>query len=80
MDKLRILVSGGVGFIVSHVHKLQQQLLFIPVSFDDLVAGWRYAVKFGYFEPVYLKNKSPRRSNQPRERGLEFSVSFETEV
>ena len=58
MDKQKILVTGGAGYIGSHACKALQQAGFIPVTFDNLVTGWRDAVKFGPFEQGDLLNKS----------------------
>ena len=44
-----ILVTGGAGYIGSHACKALQTAGFIPVTFDNLVTGWRDAVKFGPF-------------------------------
>ena len=58
MDKQKVLVTGGAGYIGSHACKALQQSGFIPVTFDNLVTGWRDAVKFGPFERGDLLNKS----------------------
>lgn len=52
-----ILVTGGAGYIGSHACKALKKIGFIPVTVDNLVTGWRDAVKFGPFENVDLKNK-----------------------
>ena len=57
MDDQKVLVTGGAGYIGSHVCKVLQQSGFIPVTFDNLVTGWRDAVKFGPFEQGDLLNK-----------------------
>ena len=44
-----ILVTGGAGYIGSHACKALRAAGFIPVTFDNLVTGWRDAVKFGPF-------------------------------
>ena len=58
MDEQKVLVTGGAGYIGSHACKALQQSGFIPVTFDNLVTGWRDAVKFGPFEQGDLLNKS----------------------
>ena len=58
MDEQKVLVTGGAGYIGSHACKVLQQSGFIPVTFDNLVTGWRDAVKFGPFEQGDLLNKS----------------------
>ena len=57
MDEQKVLVTGGAGYIGSHACKALQQSGFIPVTFDNLVTGWRDAVKFGPLEPGDLLNK-----------------------
>ena len=58
MDEQKVLVTGGAGYIGSHACKALQRLGFIPVTFDNLVTGWRDAVKFGPFVQGDLLNKS----------------------
>ena len=50
MGEQKVLVTGGAGYIGSHACKALQQSGFIPVTFDNLVTGWRDAVKFGPLE------------------------------
>ena len=57
MGEQKVLVTGGAGYIGSHACKALQQSGFIPVTFDNLVTGWRDAVKFGPFEQGDLLNK-----------------------
>lgn len=45
--KQHILVTGGAGYIGSHVCKLLARQGYVPVTFDSLVTGWAEAVKFG---------------------------------
>jgi UDP-arabinose 4-epimerase len=47
---LDILVTGGAGFIGSHVCKALAASGFLPVSFDNLSRGHRGAVKWGPLE------------------------------
>ena len=58
MGEQKVLVTGGAGYIGSHACKVLQQSGFIPVTFDNLVTGWRDAVKFGPLEQGDLLNKS----------------------
>jgi UDP-glucose-4-epimerase GalE len=44
-----ILVAGGAGYIGSHTAKLLRQCGFLPVVLDSLIAGHRWAVRFGPF-------------------------------
>lgn len=57
MHEQKILVTGGAGYIGSHACKALKQAGFTPVTFDNLVTGWRDAVKFGPFERGDLLNK-----------------------
>ena len=77
MDEQKFLVTGGAGYIVSHACKSLQPPGFIPVAFDNLVTGWRGAVKFGPFKLSDLINEAARRSKLLKEYGLELSVPFE---
>ncbi|MDG1473241.1 MAG: UDP-glucose 4-epimerase GalE [Ascidiaceihabitans sp.] len=44
-----VLVTGGAGYIGSHACKALKTAGFVPVTFDNLVTGWKEAVKFGPF-------------------------------
>ena len=57
MGEQKVLVTGGAGYIGSHACKALEQAGFIPVTFDNLVTGWRDAVKFGPLEVGDLLNK-----------------------
>ncbi|MDA1193186.1 MAG: UDP-glucose 4-epimerase GalE [Candidatus Poribacteria bacterium] len=45
-----VLVTGGGGFIGSHTCKALANAGHIPVAYDDLSGGHRWAVKWGPFE------------------------------
>ncbi len=47
MSKKNILVTGGAGYIGSHVAKALYERGFFPVVYDDLSSGHREAVLFG---------------------------------
>src|SRR5437879_2997926 len=47
---LNILVTGGAGFIGSHVCKALVKNGYLPVTYDDLSRGHREAVKWGPLE------------------------------
>jgi len=53
-----ILVTGGAGYIGSHACKALTRAGFTPVVFDNLVTGWRDAVKFGPFEQGDLNDRA----------------------
>ena len=42
-----VLVTGGAGFVGSHVCKILRQTGFLPVAFDNLCRGNKEAVRFG---------------------------------
>jgi len=44
-----VLVTGGAGYIGSHACKALKAAGYMPVTYDNLVTGWRDAVKFGPF-------------------------------
>ena len=46
-DDRTVLVTGGAGYIGSHVCKLLAQRDFRPVVFDSLLTGHRWAVQWG---------------------------------
>jgi UDP-arabinose 4-epimerase len=45
-----ILVTGGAGYIGSHACKALAQAGYVPVSYDNLVYGHRWAVRWGPLE------------------------------
>lgn len=53
-----ILVTGGAGYIGSHACKALHQAGYTPVAYDNLVTGWREAVKFGPFEEGDLLDRA----------------------
>jgi len=50
MSGHNVLVTGGAGYIGSHVCKCLAQAGYSPVTYDNLVNGHRWAVKWGPFE------------------------------
>lgn len=46
----RILVTGGAGYVGSHACKALAEAGYVPVSYDNLYRGHRWAVRFGPFE------------------------------
>jgi UDP-glucose 4-epimerase len=53
-----VLVTGGAGYIGSHACKALKRAGFNPITFDNLVTGWKEAVKYGPFENGDLLNKA----------------------
>ena len=49
-----INVTGGAGYIGSHACKALKAAGYTPITIDNLITGWRDAVKFGPFEQVDL--------------------------
>jgi len=47
---LKVLVIGGAGYIGSHTCKALAQSGYIPICFDNLSTGNKWAVKWGPFE------------------------------
>jgi UDP-arabinose 4-epimerase len=45
-----VLVTGGAGYIGSHVCRALRQAGYLPVTYDDLSGGHRWAVRWGPFE------------------------------
>jgi UDP-arabinose 4-epimerase len=43
---MRILVTGGAGYIGSHTCKALEQLGHLPVTYDNLSTGHRWAVRW----------------------------------
>jgi len=57
-DKKTILVTGGAGFVGSHTCKALARAGYIPVTFDNLERGHRWAVKWGPFEQGDIRSAS----------------------
>lgn len=53
---MRILVTGGAGYIGSHVCKALSKQGFLPVTLDNLSMGHEWAVKWGPFYKGDLQN------------------------
>ena len=49
-DFFPVLVTGGAGYIGSHVCKILSRSDYTPVTYDNLVYGHRWAVKWGPLE------------------------------
>jgi len=54
--KGNVLVTGGAGYVGSHVCKALSRAGYVPVSFDSLVYGHRWATKWGPLEVGDLKD------------------------
>jgi UDP-arabinose 4-epimerase len=49
-ERSAVLVTGGAGYIGSHVCKALSRAGFLPVTLDNLATGHRWAVKWGPLE------------------------------
>ena len=52
-----VLVTGGAGYIGSHVCKALSEAGFIPVTVDDLSTGHPAAVRWGPLEEANLRDR-----------------------
>ncbi|WP_020591763.1 UDP-glucose 4-epimerase GalE [Kiloniella laminariae] len=48
-ELIPVLVTGGAGYVGSHVCKLLHQSGFLPITYDDLSTGHEKAVRWGPF-------------------------------
>ncbi len=55
---MTILVTGGAGYIGSHTCKVLAQAHLIPVTYDNLIYGHPWAVKWGPLEVGDLADRS----------------------
>ena len=61
MHDANILVTGGAGFVGSHVCKALAKAGYRPIAFDNLERGHAWAVKWGPFEYGDLRNEGDIR-------------------
>ena len=74
-----IIVTGGAGYIGSHACKALKAAGYTPITIDNLITGWRDAVKFGPFEQVDLCDRDQldqfsKHTNPPRSCILQHSL------
>ncbi|MFP7672149.1 UDP-glucose 4-epimerase GalE [Marivita sp. S0852] len=55
---MKVLITGGAGYIGSHACKALANAGYTPVTFDNLSTGWRDAVQFGPLVEGDLTDKS----------------------
>src|ERR1035437_34645 len=68
VQSLKILVTGGAGFIGSHTCKALAAKGFEPVAYDNLSRGNRWAVKWGPLEEGDLADAGRVRAVRERPR------------
>lgn len=56
-----LLVTGGAGYVGSHVCKAAAAAGYLPVTFDNLSAGHRWAVRWGPLEQGDLRDANRLR-------------------
>jgi UDP-arabinose 4-epimerase len=54
--KPAVLVTGGAGYVGSHVCKALDRAGFLPVTLDNLATGHRWAVKWGPLEVADIRD------------------------
>jgi UDP-glucose-4-epimerase GalE len=59
---MQVILTGGAGFIGSHVAKELANAGYEPVVLDNLRAGHRYAAKWGSLEVVDLSDRKQLRT------------------
>ena len=57
-EPIPILVTGGAGYIGSHVCKALAKARFLPITYDNLSTGHAYAVKWGPLVQGDLSDKT----------------------
>ena len=62
MTKQHILVTGGAGYIGSHVCKALAVHGYTPVTYDNLCSGNREAVQWGPFEEGDIRDRARLKS------------------
>jgi UDP-glucose-4-epimerase GalE len=57
-DRSAVLVTGGAGYIGSHVCLALHEAGYLPVAFDDLSGGHRWAVRWGPLVVGDIRNQA----------------------
>lgn len=73
-----ILVTGGAGYIGSHACKALAAAGYLPVTFDNLVSGHRWAVRWGPLVEGDILDRAAldRAMNQYRPRAVMHFAAF----
>lgn len=77
MTRTTVLVTGGAGFIGSHVSKMLSRSGFDPIVLDDLSKGHESAVKYGLFIKGSMGDENLLKyifSNYPIKAVLHFAA------
>jgi UDP-glucose-4-epimerase GalE len=72
---MRVLVTGGAGYIGSHTCKHLAQKGYEPIVYDNLSRGHQWAVRWGDFELGDLRD-TPRLTEVLRRRRIEAVIHF----
>jgi UDP-arabinose 4-epimerase len=72
---MAVLVTGGAGYIGSHAAKALSQAGMIPVAFDNLSTGHKWAVQWGPLVEGDLADSGLLRSTI-RRYGIEAAIHF----
>src|SRR3954452_23691190 len=69
-DGRRVLVTGGAGYVGSHACKALARAGFVPVTYDNLSTGNRWAVRWGPLEFGDILDLSRRQEVVRRHRPI----------
>jgi len=75
---LNILVTGGAGYIGSHACKALAAAGYLPIAYDNLSRGNRWAVKWGPLEEGDIADAARVRAvlEKYRQAGLMHFAAF----
>src|SRR6266436_3025557 len=74
-DGVRVLVTGGAGYIGSHTAKALAEAGFEPVVYDNLSEGHRWAVQWGPLVDANLSDRT-RLQDDLRLHSIEAVIHF----
>ena len=76
---MRVLVTGGAGYIGSHTAKRLRQQGAVPIVLDDLSSGHRESVRFGPFETGDIRDEALVRDLLKR-HAIDAVIHFATKA